>query len=182
MFGRWQDGPFGSGLHRESNVVVPSDRFCLPMTTTVARHLQLLHFCAGYLSWIINLDVYFLVMSGSFGIVDGTQLIWNDIDSLLSDLVLKTLFGDTCADRSVELAVLSVKHHCIYSPDWYKLALMYSQQESGISYGMSVIICETYSICKLPFRIAAFFGRSFAVIGIVDSPFFSFFLLEADQQ
>lgn len=35
--------------------------------------------------------------------------------------------------------MLSLKHHCIYSPDWYKLALMYSQQESGISYGMNVI-------------------------------------------
>ena len=67
----------------------------------------------------------------------------------------KIVEGDTCVGvRSAEFAVLSLKHHCIYSPDWYKLALMYSQQESGISYGMNVITCEKRSNCSTVFRNA----------------------------
>lgn len=57
------------------------------------------------------------------------------------------LAGDSRLDVSAEFAVLSVKRHCIYSPDWYKLALMYSQQESGISYGMNVIRRENAPNC-----------------------------------
>lgn len=75
-----QDSPFGSGLHRESNVVVPPDRFCLPMTTTVATRLQPYHFYASYFSLIINLHVYFLVMIGPVGILKAILILWNDRD------------------------------------------------------------------------------------------------------
>lgn len=64
--------------------------------------------------------------------------------------------GDSLVDVSAEFAVLSVRRHCIYSPDWYKLALMYSQQESGISYGMNVITRENAPNCSGTFRNAAF--------------------------